>query len=193
MMRSLKSLVIVAAIALGTSVGLVAAFDAGQAYADPIVTVDAGAAIVPLDAGSGSSGSVVAGSAAVGSGSSDPVKVVVSVSPPMPDPTADPLATISLWTKLYKSGAFFALGILVVFTGLYFADKQIAWLQQGKRGVYVAAGLGCLAVLVVPATQGSTPTLAMIFSALTTGIALVVNPKASTTGTTSTSSSTPAS
>lgn len=186
MIRTLRSLAILVVIAGATSFGLVAAFDAGQAHADPIVVIDAGTAIVPLDAGS-----AVAGSAAVGSGSSDPVHVTVSVSPPMPDPTADPMSTLSMWTKLYKSGAFFALGIVVLFSVLYVADKQIAWLREGKRGVYVAAILGGLAMIFVPVSQGTTPTLAMFLTVVSTAIALVINPtKATTTPSTSSSTST---
>ena len=160
-------------VAALTSVSLVGAFHVGLANADTPIVIDAGAAPL-LDAGIGSA---IAAGSAVGSGSgSDVVKLDVVVSPPMPDP-ANPMASISMWEKLYKSGAFFALGIVVIFSILYVADEKIAWLREGKRGVYIAAALGGLAIVFVPASQGSTPTLSMFVTALSTAVALIINPK----------------
>jgi hypothetical protein len=150
-------------LAAFTAFCLVSAFNAGMAYADPVIP-DAG--VVDVGSGSGSGSAIVVAT----TGSGTPSVVII-------DPSSDPSATLSMWVKLYKSGAFFALGIVVLFGILYVLDEKIAWLREGKRGVYLAAALGGLAVVFVPASQGSTPTLAMFMTALTTAVALIINPK----------------
>jgi len=93
------------------------------------------------------------------------------------DPTLDP----SVLEKLYHSGAWLCLGILVVFFGLRAAKSRIAWLQEDHRAVWVSAILGGLALLAVPAMNGTTPNLSMIIGALVTVASLHADPKKTAT------------
>jgi hypothetical protein len=120
---------------------------------------DSGAA-VPLDAGLGSA----AGSAST------------AASAPLPDPVTDPSGSLSLAEKLYHSGAWFCLGILVLAFGLREASAHVKALQSGKTAVYVAALLGALGVLLIPVSQGTTPNLQQVFGALVLAVGLVMNP-----------------
>ena len=87
---------------------------------------------------------------------------------------SDPTTTID---HLYSTGAWFCLGIVLAFFALRWASQHIAWLEQDHHAVYVSALLGGLALLVVPAAQGTTPNLSMLLTALVTVIALASNPK----------------
>lgn len=118
---------------------------------------------------------------AQGVAAADAAPSVPSV-PGLTSPSED-LSTIS---KLYHSGSFFSLTIVVLFVGLGIADAKIAWLRQGRRGAYIAAGLGGLAMLATPAVQGTTPNMQMIMSALATAFALVMSPVKPQTATTTT-------
>lgn len=89
--------------------------------------------------------------------------------------TPDP--DISTLDKLYHSGAWVPLGILLVFLGLRAAKSRVIWLQEDHRAVWVSAILGGLATLIVPATQGTTPNLAMIIGAVVTVASLHADPK----------------
>jgi hypothetical protein len=91
----------------------------------------------------------------------------------MNDPALDP----SVLEKLYHSGAWLCLAILVVFFALRAAKTRIAWLKEDHRAVWVSAILGGLALLVVPATQGTTPNLSMLIAALVTVASLHADPK----------------
>ena len=114
---------------------------------------------------------VVAGSgSAAGSAAAPAVTVVV------PDPATDPLGDASAAYKLYKSGAYIAGVIVLAYLLLSLASKNIAWLQQGKRAAYVAAGIGFLSACIPAAAQGQTPNLAMLMTALGAAIALVLHP-----------------
>lgn len=95
----------------------------------------------------------------------------------VPDPIANPVAALGTLQKLYASGAFVDVGILVAFFGLSFASSRIAWLQTDHRAVYVSAILGGLTLLVAPAAQGTTPNLQMLVGAAVTVWALAQNPK----------------
>ena len=83
-----------------------------------------------------------------------------------PDPLADPAASLSLFAKLYHSGAYLCLGIVVVFAGLRWASNHITWLEAPNRAHYVTAALAGLALIALPASQGTTPNLSMIVSAV---------------------------
>ena len=89
------------------------------------------------------------------------------------DPTLDP----SVFDKLYHSGAWICIAILVLFFALRFASTSWAWLRDDHRAVWVSAILGGLALLVVPASQGTTPNLSMIIGAIVTVASLHANPK----------------
>ena len=95
----------------------------------------------------------------------------------LPDPSSSPGETLSLLEKLYKSGALLSLGIVVAFLALRYASVHVAWLQEDHRAVLVAAALGALGLLVVPASQGATPNASMLVAALVTGVSLALNPK----------------
>lgn len=125
---------------------------------------------VALADGSGSD-AIVLLDAGVGSGSAVAAPVVV------PDPLAAPGDSISLLSKLYHGGLFFDLGILVAFFALTIAAKKWKWLQDDHRAVFVAAALGALTILSVPAAQGTTPNIQMILGALITAVGLAMNPK----------------
>lgn len=140
------------ALSLLIAFGLSSIYRLGEAHAQ-----GSGSAVVDVGSGSGS------GSAAIAA----------------PDPISHPGETLSMLGKLYHSGAFFALGIVALFCLLYVLDTKIAWFREGKRGAYFAAALGGLALIVGPATQGTTPNIGMIGSAFAAAIALVINPKKS--------------
>lgn len=95
----------------------------------------------------------------------------------IPDPIAAPGDALSLAEKLYHSGAFMCLGIVVCFIVLRLASTRVPWLEQDHRAVYVAALLGGLGVLVVPASQGTTPNASMLLTATLTVISLAMNPR----------------
>ena len=95
----------------------------------------------------------------------------------VPDPVADPLASLSLVEKLYRSGALVATGIVAAFFALTYASAKVAWLQTHHHAVYVSALLGGLALLVGPASQGQTPNASMLVSAAVAAVALALNPK----------------
>lgn len=99
-----------------------------------------------------------------------------SAAAPLPDPIAAPSETLSMLTKLYKSGAWLGLSILVAFFALTIASKKVAWLKHGRRAVYCSAALGGLALLTVPATQGTTPNISMLVAAFGAAISLALNP-----------------
>lgn len=91
---------------------------------------------------------------------------------PMPDPIADPAGEASLIAKLWRSGAIPSAVILVAFALLAWARKSLGWLKKGRQAAIAAALFGALAMLAADAADGTTPNLAMLMSALTTGIAL---------------------
>jgi hypothetical protein len=90
----------------------------------------------------------------------------------IPDPATAPLETLSLAEKLYHSGAYLCLGILALFLGLRYASQHVAWLEVPGRAHYVSAFLGGLALVAIPASQGSTPNLSMIVVAIGTVVSL---------------------
>ena len=152
---SLTLLVISGGILL--SLGMGRFYDAGIAHADTGSAMIAG------------SGSATAGSAAVASSGSAAVAATpATTAPAAPDPLANPGDALSTASKLYHSGAWFDLGIFVAFVILFVLYKEDDWFKRGKRAAYFAAVLGLLTILVVPASQGTTPNLQMIVGALAT-------------------------
>jgi hypothetical protein len=93
------------------------------------------------------------------------------------EPTTLPDPNVSTLDKLYSSGAFFCLGILVLFFVVRYLTKHWAWLREGQRHVWAVAFLGGLATLVVPATQGTTPNASMLVAVAITIGSILVDPK----------------
>ena len=92
----------------------------------------------------------------------------------IPDPATDPTAAISTLSHLYSTGAFFCLGIVVVYLALRYASTHVAWLEAPGRAHWVTVALAVLAVFAIPAAQGTTPNVSMLGSAAATLLALLL-------------------
>jgi hypothetical protein len=94
------------------------------------------------------------------------------------DQLADhPVEMSSTIMKLWKGGAILPAIIIALFVLLTVASKRIAWLTKDHYAAYTASGLAFLAMLVEPASRGTTPTLAMVMTAALSAITLFMNPK----------------
>jgi hypothetical protein len=93
------------------------------------------------------------------------------MQPTLPD------VNVSVLEKLYSSGAFFCLGILVLFFVFRYLTKHWHYLRDGQRHVWAVALVGGLATLVVPATQGATPNTNMIVMVAITIVCISTDPK----------------
>jgi hypothetical protein len=120
-------------------------------------------------------GPIFADDAGIGSGSGSGSSVEPA---PLPDPLEQPGESIGLLTKLYKGGQIAALSVLVAFFALTIASRKIKWLQEGYRKVIVSSALGAIALLAVPASEGTTPNLSMIIAAVVAAVTLAIKPKA---------------
>ena len=121
----------------------------------------------PLDAGP----AVVIQPMEAGSGSGSAVAVTPTASTPAPAPAVlTPQAEdISVLTKLWKNGAFFAMGIIAVYVGL------VAWSKLDKKhAFYAATGAAGLAVLVEAIRKGDAPTATAVFATLTTTVGVMI-------------------
>jgi hypothetical protein len=96
------------------------------------------AELVPSDAGSGSAAAAAA-----------------TQDAPKPPPTSD----IGLATKLWKSGSFLGLGIIVLYVALF-----AGWKLDKKHAFYWATGLGTVGLLAESVRRGDTPSVTMIMS-----------------------------
>jgi hypothetical protein len=92
----------------------------------------------------------------------------------IPDPVTDPTATVSLLSHLYSTGAFFCLGVVVLYLALKYASKHVAWLEVPGRAHYVTVAIAVLAVFAVPASQGTTPNTSMLMVAFGTAMSLLL-------------------
>jgi lipid-A-disaccharide synthase-like uncharacterized protein len=72
-------------------------------------------------------------------------------------------------TKLYKSGSFFALGIMVLFVALSVASKL-----DKKHAFYIATALGGVVLLVDSARKGDTPNTATVMTMLMTTVGIMI-------------------
>jgi hypothetical protein len=117
--------------------------------------VDAGA----LDAGSASAPVLASGSTA------------------LPDPVAQPIESVSLLVETWKGGTLPATIILGAFFLLSFLSRKVKALQKGYVAYGIAVALGGLAILVEPASRGTTPTWQMVGMALITAAALAAKAK----------------
>lgn len=142
--------------------GMFAFFAIDRAYAAP---PDA-AAIVPPDAAP-----LVIVTTPI-AGSAAPAAVIVPVID-IPSAFQDE----GVVAGLYHKGLLVDAGIVLAFVLLKLAASRFPWLQQDHRAVAVAVALGALGLLVGPASQGATPTLAQTLGALLTAVSLTINPK----------------
>jgi sterol desaturase/sphingolipid hydroxylase (fatty acid hydroxylase superfamily) len=93
-------------------------------------------------------------------------------------PTAAPappqLSDIPVVEKLWKSGAFLALGVLALYLGLTIWSKL-----DKKHAFYIATALGGVGLLVDAIRKGDTPTASALMTMLmTTGGIMVKGPHA---------------
>lgn len=87
--------------------------------------------------------------------------------------TIDPTPTVedvSLTTKLWKSGAFFAAGIMSLYLGLFVWGKL-----DKKRAFYASTALAGVAILVASIRAGDTPTTGQIVSTLASTLGILIN------------------
>lgn len=75
--------------------------------------------------------------------------------------------------KLYSSGAFLALGVFLVWKALDWGSKHVAWLQAPGRAHYVTVAVAIAATFGLPASQGTTPNMSMLFAAVGAAAALL--------------------
>lgn len=92
-------------------------------------------------------------------------------------------------SHLYSSGAFIALGVFLVWKVLDWGSTHIAWLQAPGRAHYVTVAVAVAAVFGLPASQGTTPNMSMLFVAIGAAASLLAPGVKSTS---SNSSSAPA-
>jgi uncharacterized membrane protein required for colicin V production len=101
----------------------------------------------------------------------------VAMAQPVPDPVADPVESVSFVVKLWKTGTLPATIIVAAFLALTFVARKVKALQKGYAALGAAAALGGLAILVEPASRGTTPTLQMVWMALLAAGAIAVKGK----------------
>lgn len=124
----------------------------GSAVAEPLPPIDAGQLV---DAGP----TIDAG--------------MPAVVPPLDE---HPLNFGSYIKGLWTNGAFVPAIIVVAFAVLIVARKRIAWLAEGKRAAYSAAGFAFFATIAEPASRGTTPTLSMWLAGIGAALALLAKP-----------------
>lgn len=95
----------------------------------------------------------------------------------VPDPVTDPVESVSLVVSLWKGGTIPAALIVAVFLGLTVAARSVPWLARGYAAIISASVLAGLAVIIEPASRGTTPTAGMIISALFAAVALALKGK----------------
>lgn len=92
----------------------------------------------------------------------------------VPDPVADPVGSASLVVQLWKGGSLPAALIVAVFLALTVASRKIAWLAKGYAAIVTASILAGLAVVIEPASRGTTPTAGMVIAAIAASVALAL-------------------
>jgi hypothetical protein len=75
--------------------------------------------------------------------------------------------------SLYQHGALIPACILALYLGLKWGSTRFAWLEAPNRAHCIAIVLGGLAVLAVPASQGTTPNASMLLVAIVTALSLL--------------------
>ena len=76
--------------------------------------------------------------------------------------------------SLYHSGAFFCAGIVAVYLIGRWAAGDVGWLKDPVHAHYVTAILAALAVIAIPASQGTTPNMSMLLTAAGTLLATLL-------------------
>lgn len=74
---------------------------------------------------------------------------------------------------LYQHGALIPAGIYALYLGLKWGSTRFAILEKPNVAHWVAIALGGLAVIAVPASQGTTPNLSMVIGAVVTALSLL--------------------
>lgn len=116
------------------------------------------------------SGCFELGKAHADSGSAVAASATATSSPTTPAPLQ--LSDLSVAEKLWKSGAFFSLAILVVYLGLTIWSKL-----DKKHAFYIATAIGGVGLLVDSIRKGDTPTASALMTILmTTGGIMVKGP-----------------
>lgn len=115
-----------------------------------------------------------ADTAPAGSGSAAPVADAAppAAAPSTPAPATAPApqaSDVGVMTKLYKNGAFFALGVMGVFIGLSIWSKL-----DKKRAFYIATALGGVGLLVESIRRGDTPNATSIMTMLMTTAGIMI-------------------
>lgn len=96
---------------------------------------------------------------------------------PLPDPVAAPAEAIGTVRTLWQSGAIVSALIVGAYLAAVLLTRVVPWFREGKRAVYTAAVVGALSTLVDVAATGTAPSLALVVSAVSTAVALVLSPK----------------
>lgn len=81
--------------------------------------------------------------------------------------------TMDTILALYQHGALIPAGIYALYLGLKWSSTRFALLEVPNRAHYISVFLGALAVLAIPASQGTTPNLSMIVGAVVTALSLL--------------------
>lgn len=101
----------------------------------------------------------------------------VIVAPPdgSTQPSTPVAVDASFWSRveaLWRSGSLGPAVLLALYGLLVLARAKVPRLRSGKAAAYSAMGVTALATLLEPALRGTTPSLAMIISAVTGAVLL---------------------
>lgn len=118
------------------------------------------------DAGAGSGSFADAGSAAVPAPAPAHVCTLDGKAIECAQLVEHPAESVSEVRTLWKDGSAVPAIILALFLLFSWASKHIDWLGSGHRAAFTASGLAGLTILAEPASRGTTPTMAMVISAL---------------------------
>jgi hypothetical protein len=98
-------------------------------------------------------------------------------TPVVLDPLEQPAESIGFVEKLWRSGAWTSVGIVVAFFVLVALRNRVAWLAVGSRALIVTAALSGLSFLVDGIANGRTPNASMLIIAICMSLAQAQNPK----------------
>lgn len=96
--------------------------------------------------------------------------------PALPDPIANPVESVSLVVKLWKSGTMPAAIIVGLFLVLTVLSRKVTRLQKGYAAIIIASALGGCSMLIERAASGTTPTAQMFMGAIVAALALALKP-----------------
>lgn len=93
------------------------------------------------------------------------------------DPLADPATSVGIVERLWRGGAITSASILAAFMLLVVLRARVPWFSSGWRAVWCSAAIGGLGFLVDLIQSGATPNVSMMIVALTTTVALALQPR----------------